>query len=305
MLRRLSYLLLSLFICFALASFCFWQNLELKELHPIWGELLLHLAIAFVVAGTITGVLEFQAQRLAEREAVRFRKQVSRDVFQALFGKIVPKEVFAELNDVLHSPIVRRDCKYRITFRPPDPGMPRDYFIIRREVTYEVENLLSQPISFVARSSHSEDLDLSAAGWKKNFHSDIFVNGKKLPLIEGENFFVEGTAMRIAHSLMLPSRGSATIAFHGEEPSRVSAGRNSYLQATPVIGMEVDVINDYKDAIEALGVQMNHPAAPEPTPNQIGRYLLERAFLPGQGFQVRWREKRQAETRGETEQGGA
>ena len=85
-------------------------------------------------------------------------------------------------------------------------------------------------------------------------------------------------------------RESKEITLHGEEPSPLSAARNSYLQATPVIGIEVEIINEYREKIGDAEVQMNHPAAGEARPNGIGRYNLRRAFLPGQGFQVIWKD---------------
>ena len=241
-------LIFSLFICLGLASFCFWQQHELAAAgHNVWSELCLHIGVSFVVAATIIAVIELKAQRLAERETRRFRNQVSRDVFKALLGQIVPTEVVQEINNILHSEIVRRDCQYRIIFRRPNQGMSKDYFIIRREVTYKVENLLSHKTTFVARSSHSEDADLIAAHWSnRNFHLKLLVDNVELPLIQGKNIFIDGDSMRLAQEVTLGPRQIRSIAFHGEEPSRISAGRNSYLQATPVIGIAVDVVNEYQ-----------------------------------------------------------
>src|SRR4051812_5210267 len=105
-------LIFSLFICLGLASFCFWQQHELAAAgHNVWSELCLHVGVSFVVAATIIAVIELKAQRLAERETIRFRNQVSRDVFKALLGQIVPAEVVQEINNILHSEIIRRDCK--------------------------------------------------------------------------------------------------------------------------------------------------------------------------------------------------
>lgn len=291
---------ISLLICFGLASFCFWMEHVLQEMkRPVWSELFLHVGVAFVVAATIIAVIEFRAHRIADQETRRFRDQVSRDVFQALLGRIVPPEVFFEINDILHTDTVRRDCRYRIIFKEPHSNMPPGYFIIRREVTYTVSNLLSRKTIFKARSSHSEDVDLVAAGWQnRHFHLTLLVANEPISLEEGKNLFVRGSLTRLEQDIPLGPRESKEITLHGEEPSLVSAARNTYLQATPVINIEVEVLNDYREKIGDSEVQMNHPAAGEARLNGIGRYELKRAFLPGQGFQVIWREAKKKETEG-------
>ncbi len=192
-----------------------------------------------------------------------------------------------EINNVLHTDFVRSDCKYRVIFKPPDPGMPQGYFVIRRELRYIVTNLLNRKTTFVARSAHSEDIDLVAAGWEnRNFHLQLMIDDKQVALVPGKNLFVEPRNFtRLEHEISLEPWESRSISLHGEEPCRVSTGRNTYLQATPVLGIEVEVWNDYKGVIGTWDIHMNHPGADEVRANGIGRFVLSRAFLPGQGFQ--------------------
>lgn len=288
--ERLS-LVVSLAICAGLASFCFLLRFIFRDFKlEIASEVALHVGIAFVVSATIIGVIEMRAHRIAARETKRFRYQVSRDVFGALMGRLVPGEVVDEINDVLHFNFVRRNAKYRIIFQRPDKGMPAGYFIIRREVSYVVQNLVPHPITFTARSTHSEDLDLAAAGWNnRNFHLKLLVNNQTVPLEEGTNLFRTKTSMVLKQDISLDPRESKAITLYGEEPSLISAGRNTYLQASPVIGIEVDILNQYPEGVGEAEVQMNHPGTEATQQYGPGRCALSRAFLPGQGFQVIWK----------------
>src|SRR5690349_14343 len=101
-----------------------------EQLFKILAEACLHLAIAFVVAGTVIALIEIRAQQAAEEENEKFRKQILSNAHQALYERLVPPEVFAEINNILHTDIVRSNCKYVITFLPPDEGMPDDSFIV-------------------------------------------------------------------------------------------------------------------------------------------------------------------------------
>jgi len=235
---------------------------------------------------------ELELHHLAD-EFNRYQERIATNVFDAVLGRIVPAEVFHEINDILHSEIVRRDCKYRIIFKEPYPGMAKDHFVIRREVRYIVENRLSRETIFAVRSTHSEDVDLAAAGWTgRDLHLALLVDDQPVELKHGVNLLVEAERnfSRLVHQITLGPRESRSITLHGEEPCLISAGRNTYLHATPVLGIEVEIWNDYKEMIGTSGVQMNHPAAGEAKRDGIGRYVLERAFLPGQGFQVTWKE---------------
>jgi hypothetical protein len=253
-------------------------------------EACLHLAIAFVVAGTVIALIEIRAQQAAEEENERFRKQILADAHRALYGRLVPPEVFAEINSILHTDIVRSNCKYVITFLPPDKAMPDDSFIVRRQVAYTVTNLLNQQITFMARSFHSEDLEFSSETWKgKEYHLKLLVDGEEIKLEEGKNLTTGADFAKVEQAVPLGPEGSRSISLHGEEPALLTAGRISYLQATPVIGIEVTILNSYPEKIKDAEVYMNHPGRDQMRIDDLGHFVLNRAFLPGQGFQVIWK----------------
>lgn len=269
----------------------------------VLSDIALHVAIAFLVAAILGVAWEYHAKRLTHRETNRFRELVSRDVFRALLGRIVPPLIVNEINDVLHSEIARDNCKYRIIFKKPYPGMAPDYFVIRREVSYTVKNLLNYHITYVVRSMHSGDVDLTAPGLKGRFHLHLYVDEKDVPLEEGANLFVDANGFtRLEERVKLGPQEEKRITLHGEEPCLVSAGRNTYLHSTPVCGIEVEVLNESAKGLARWEVQMNHPARNEARLDNMGSYRLDRAFLPGQGFQVIWSREAELPTAAPTDQ---
>lgn len=278
--------------CVFFAGFCLLVHYLLEDLgFHIPAEVFLHISIAFMVAGTLIVLIESKARNIAARETREFREQVSMDVFTSLFGRIVPKEVVNEIEGFLRYNIVRRDCKYLITFMKPHKDMPEDSFVIRRQVTYWVQNLLNEPLIFEVRSSHSEDIDVDSEVWKgRKFHLGLRVGEEDIPLEDGVNVKVEPPFVRIIQNVHLKPRERKEISFYGEEPAIISSSRISYLQATPVTGIDVTVVNQYSERVELSEVQMNHPGGDQMKSNGLGWFALERAFLPGQGFQVAWKE---------------
>jgi hypothetical protein len=277
----------SVAICVSLVGLGFWGHFGLAD--PLLSQICLHIAIAAIVAFILILTLEFNARRFSRLEAKQFRDLVSQDVFQALFGRIVPPEVFYEIEDVLRRDTVRRNCRYRITFLPKE-GMPAGYCVIRREVMFDVQNLLNRDVEFDVKSSHSNDEDLGSEAWPhSDFHVGLKINNQAVDL-KAEHLTVDGNFTRMKYKVALAPGEVKSIWLQGEEPSRISSGRNTYLQGTPVIGIDVEVRNDVP-LIDRVDVSMNH-AEFKAEQDDFGHYFLKRAFLPGQGFQVTWKAKR-------------
>src|ERR1700681_1864953 len=190
----------SIAICISLMGLGFWGHFGLAN--RLASEIFLHIAIAAIVAFILILTLEFNARRFSLREEVQFRGLISRDVFQALFGRIVPPEVIYEIDDILRRDTIRRKCQYRITLQSK-AGMPPGYFVLRREVMFEVENLLKREVEFEAQSSHSDDEDLGSSAWPHaNFHVGLLVDNRPVKLTT-KNLVVEGNVTRLTHKVRL------------------------------------------------------------------------------------------------------
>ncbi|MGH7487006.1 MAG: hypothetical protein ACREMY_15595, partial [bacterium] len=105
-------------ICGILMALGFWGHFEFANY--VLSEICLHIAIAAIVALIIILTLEINVRRFSRQEEKKLRDRISKDVFQALFGRIVPPEVFHEIDGVLRQDTVRSDCRYRITLLPKE-----------------------------------------------------------------------------------------------------------------------------------------------------------------------------------------
>jgi hypothetical protein len=271
-----------------------------EDLIEVFSDGSLHLAIGFLVAGIVVWAIEFDSKKtthqeikefvdLVHQEIEDFVGLVSRDVFKAVLERIVPDTVFTEVKNVLLSEVSRTKCKYRITlFRGQ---APEGYFVIRRELGFTVENRLDRSVIFPVRSTHVSDdtapISLEEAG--RHFHLMLTIDEEVIPLEPKKNLFLREGRIVLEHTHTLAPGTSSDIFLKGEEQTRIEAGQNSYLQGTPVVGIEVEVKNEYPDVIGIVDVHMNHPSASAMKRDAFGRYVLDRAFLPGQGFYIVWR----------------
>jgi hypothetical protein len=263
--------------------------------HKEWSGIADHLSIAFFVALALLIGLEHNAKKRAYRELTRhleelsrYREKVDQDVFEAVLGRVVPEAIAEEVKQTLRIPVIKSDCEYVITLHEPEQPMPPGYAVLRRDLRFRVTNLLQQPINFPVLSYYACDEDLASAAWQgRPFHVALEVDGNPIapkPAGDEKGFVLD-------HTVPLAPRGSAEIFLRGEEPIRIDAGRSSYVQSTPVDALTVSIQNRLPLAME-VEVQMHHPAWKEVSHDKnLDRYVLKRAFLPGQGFEVSWKKK--------------
>jgi hypothetical protein len=287
----------SLGICLAGSAVCFLARVPLLDRKwATFAEISTHVGVAFLVAGILLVTLEFNAKRLLHREVREFLDLVAKNVYKALLERIVPPEIFAEMNDLLRAKVIRRHCEYVITFAKPTDDLPAGYFVIRRSLSFRVENLLNISTTFPVRSvyvGYVNEEDPTVDVWKdRSYHTGLFINNKEIPIVKGQNLSVDGDVIILDQALHLAPKGWADVILLGEEPCRTAAGKNGYVQGTPVIGIRVNVVNEFPEEIGESTVLMHHPASGKMEHfAALNRYSLDHAFLPGQSFEVRWKIK--------------
>jgi hypothetical protein len=237
------------------------------------------------------GTRRFRLDALSEPPSKKLELRLFRDtVHQDASKSSVASAVADEINKIVLSEVTRSQCHYLLTFKAPYKGMPRGYMVVRRDLDFIVTNITDREISFPIRSSYSGDEDLSSDWWHGSlFHRKLLINDhEEIEIREGKNLFIEDGMLVLKEVVDIQPGKSKKIFITGEEPCRIDAGRNIYIQGSPVVGIWVRIENDYHRAIDSINLQMLHPGASEATRDGFGQYVLERAFLPGQGFQVTW-----------------
>lgn len=283
-------------VYFVAASFFYFAGFFLHaKQENFWAGIADHLSIAFLILLLLIGV-EYRAKKKAHEEFARslaelsrYREQVAQDVFEAVLGRIVPEPIVEEVRQILSTPVMKSQCEYIITLEA-GKNMPPGYAVLRRDLKFRVENLLEQPTTFPILSYYTSDEDLASAAWRgRPFHVKLEVDGKEITPEEIEGLDNK-RHFKLEYKKELAPRGSADVFLRGEEPVRIEAGRSSYVQSTPVDALTVSIRNELREIIQDVEVQMHHPAWNRvEVDRNLNRYVLRRAFLPGQGFEVSWR----------------
>lgn len=270
--------------------------------YKTWAEIFHHLSTAFIVALVSIVGIEINAKRRAERELARFvaefesyRKLISENVFEAVLGRIVPEQLTQEIHEILRIPFVKLSTQYIIRFSKPYPGMSADYCVVRRDLSFKVKNVTAEPQVFQVRSAYTSDENLKSANWgERPFHLALIVNRKPVP---PEMFLTEDKHV-MDYPVKLAPRKEARIFIRSEEPMRLEANRSFYYQSTPVDGLEVIIDNSHQEVIKEIEVQMHHPGRQGVLHESYrNRYILRRAFLPGQGFEAIWRKTEEVQNK--------
>jgi hypothetical protein len=204
----------------------------------------------------------------------------------------VPAPIIAEIKDILAIDYIRTDCQYTFTFRQPYDWMPEGYFVLQRDLTFEVRNLTREDLYFPVRSAYSGDEDLTSKEWH-GFKPHVFlsIDDHQIDLIEGKNLFWKNGVFYLERVVRLGPADSSKICLIGEEPCRVEADHIVYVQRSAAIGMSIKIKNEYRKVIDSVSVQMHHPGMFNEVKHEDDKYILNRAFLPGQGFQLQWKKK--------------
>lgn len=239
------------------------------------------------------GFVRYQEQaeeqlRRFDKEFARYRDRVSKAVFEAVLGRVVHESIVEEVKEFLRGAFMKTECQYTIRFLGPYEEMSKDYCVLRRDLSFTVTNVSSGSETFSISSSYTADEDLDSAAWRgRPFHLELSVNGKDIPK---EKYLEDERGFNLKYEVPLGPQESAKIFLRGEEPMHIEASRSFYYQNTPVDKLEVIIENNYESAIGQVDVQVHHPgyAQVKHDPHR-NRYLLERAFLPGQGFEVIWK----------------
>jgi len=266
--------------------------------HEVLVEVAQHLSVAFVVACVSIIGIEYNARRRAERELNRFvaefysyRERVSKDVFEAVLGRIVQEAITEEVKEILRNPFMKTNCQYTIRFmkHPKDPQL----CLLRRDLSFEVKNISEAEEIFPVRSTYTCDEDLPDEAWMgRPYHLTLTVNGED---IRAEEYLKDERGLSMSYDVPLPPHSpssqedpTTTVFIRGEEPMRIIGNRSSYVQSTPMDGLEVIIENNFPEAIREVLVNLYHPGKMDADLHR-DRYVLRRALLPGQGFEVVWK----------------
>jgi len=252
--------------------------------HDLLSQLFLESSVAFMIAGILTVTLEHTARRRMARENQEYAKSIGEDVFKGILQHLVPPVVFTEIDRLLKIKFIRRNCEYTITFT--DKDTPAGLITVLREISFDVENLSEEEVIFPVRSAYSGHPEITAT--KREFHLQLKIAQKPLPDLE-PYIKQDANFMYFDYPLSIEPLGKVSVYMKGGELYATQPGSSSYIQGSACDGLKVRIVNECRSKIKEVDLLMHHPAPKKETvSNSKQDYSLQRAFLPGQGFEIRW-----------------
>jgi hypothetical protein len=283
----------------ALMAAVFYCAAAVFRLGQVVGQLMLNLSNSFIVAFIVMISFGVQARARARQESKFISELDWRDnerdnesaegLLKSTLGLIMSKALGNEVSQILLSRFVGTQCEYAITFMA-DRDLPPGYILLRSDLSFKVVNLFDRHEDFMFEFCCVGGCGLGSLAWRgQRFYAKLAINGVYVDPDMLRYMNVEENC-RVRYSLPLKPGESAEMFLRGEEPVCIDTGHFSYIQAVPVDALAVSVRNELRNQIQDVRVQMQHPARGI-TCAYPGdeKYVLQRAFLPGQGFNVSWR----------------
>lgn len=307
----------------------FEEEMRTRHLLAVTYELLVHLAIAGIVALIVILFIERQIRKINKRELAEFqgtfdekikdleahhekeladyRDAVSKDVWRAVFNRFVPKEVTQQLEMVVDFDFVKRGARYRITLDElPGETIEQqkikndELILVKRELWFSVQNISGREIQYPFRCKllcHN-DMQMNIA---INTNSGPFPSGQKIGFPRHQQLRLDGASIDLngreeqieINELVTLSTTEPIEVYHAYYEVLRTSDETYFLQKSPVLGLEVTVSNRIPDRINVYDIYLAHPertAFIRMEPPPDEQWVFEeRALLPGQMFAVRWK----------------
>lgn len=281
--------------------------IEELQIRAFFYELLIHLAIAGIVALVLIYFIETQIRKFNQRELSEFRKQITDDVWQAICSRLVPSQVTRQIEAILQSDFVKKDVHYTITLDdiPGDLVDSKDdessrWILLKRELNFTVHNISGSNSVYPFRTAIlTNDDKCKSVVIKSNMHG--FKLGEQLAFPRHEFLTIRGdkkdlqdaNKYSVEHTINLEPQESCEVSHTCFELLRVN-DEAYYIQTVPLIGLDVMVSNLIPNRVSIGDIYLSHPEREffkeKKTHGHAKRYILEgKAVLPGQMFSVHWK----------------
>lgn len=267
-----------------------------------WRAMAGHLAEALLLAAVMIVAVEGPTRYLSARQEENFVErissgftdqvyEISANVWNAIFRKLVPDPIAIEVQKVLKSDICRLRPNYIITLSDgPYLGLRDDEIIVRRQLSYRLMNLtgdaLEYPLKFTVKS-HTEDRPFTLPNGLPVVLPrivEVRVRQKKCDLDDSSRLQFKETVPLPAMS----SEAQSWEVYSDIEEVLKTSDRTLYVQTAPCTGIDVLVINNSKK-VNVLRDNVYLTSGTERLVSSMdGRWSYDGGLLSGTGLSVAW-----------------
>jgi hypothetical protein len=285
----------------------------------IFKHLLQELSTAFLIAYVVGFSAEYWNRRRQDDEHTRMMNDISKNVYEALYSRDVPPEVFSEVKKrILEAKFLRKNFRLEITLKRHTPANehekahlnaygPRVKVSFRQR--FAAHNITKEPQEWVANlqvdrrvyaqmadeTNHFKDFSVEVfddGGIRQNCHRYERRSGNVRKGWEDITPLIDNSDPRyqaVSRAFTIPAGGWACFDTTYEQLHPVD-GADAICCTHPADGLRATmVIPDGDFIVEAMSM---HPESEVDMSKSDDLYLrnfeIQQALLPGQGIYYRW-----------------
>lgn len=252
-----------------------------------------HISIAFVVSGILILAVDIHLRRQTKKEIRQYRDEIGSDVWKAVSKRLLPDEIGIEIDGILKQDVIKSDSRFTITFKAPYKGMDDGLIILRREMSYKLQNLTYQnrfpyTIETEIIPSVPEILLTNDDGSKLTIpcHRGFMVNNDNIDL---KSVLDPDNQKKLRHLVYLAEDPQAYFEIYSatEEAKRVCDVYTSTTLSS-MKNLRIVVRNEIPHLIKVKQILLRHPKYKDFTRSPDDVWEFRGGLLPGQGFSVFW-----------------
>jgi len=250
----------------------------------IVGNFFYSLAISLFISVFVTYNLQRHRQQDSERQLQEIQKSINIDVFNSLFKRIVPDEIFSAIkSQIIKAKIIRKNARWIYEF--VECG---ENYELNSTFIFSLDNLSGEPVTL----PYQTRLDKSD-GLKSNLESVDCVCGKTHiikhrrgthPAPEVKEHTTPDGIKTISYTVTVPPKESASLTlrykYEIDKPSHHWTTKYPLIDGSLMVKMPDNHTLTLDDSNMATGFSLKSD-----TPNQM-LYELTGGVLPGQGFTI-------------------
>jgi hypothetical protein len=252
--------------------------------------LLAHLSIAFFVAALLILSVDSITGSMTNREFREHANSVSQNVWNAIFNRLVPAQIAAEVERLLKSDVCRIRPQYTVTFpHNAYKNVPKGYVVVRRQLYYRLLNLTGAEVTYpvtIQVISHTPDHVVKTHDGKDitlPTICKIAINRKEVKIQDRLSF---------SHPVVLPRMddGEGFEVFSEVEELLEVSDRALYVLNAPCFDLELSVINQNPNLIEVQSEKIHLTSGTSRLRETMpGKWICEGGILPGTALVVSWK----------------
>jgi hypothetical protein len=225
--------------------------------------------------------------------------RVSENVWNAIFQRLVPRQIATEVKKILKADVCRIRPEYTVILTKAGyTDIPEGYIVVRRQLYYRLYNLtgaeIENSIPLRLYDPNGDRVLSTAEGRKITLPRICELKVGKVPVpISAEQ------RTSLVHTIKLPKmeiEADALEVYSEVEGLQFVNDRALYSQSSPCFDLELSVINEVPNLVQIQAENVYLSTGEERLYQKTSsRWVCEGGLMPGTALSVSWRAQTKAE----------